>query len=766
MEFRREEDELIVSARPVDAVDRPPRAVLRRDRGADGDVGERDPHGLAGVRNGQLHARPVRLAQDLAAGRVHPRRLAPIDPRRPEISPVDRGQGAVARRERARRLGAGDLVHGQGGIEPDEAGIEDEDVDGPAVGLPAFREVAAEDLDMLDARGDGFGPARFGSLRRGRDEGGEEQDRGGEGPGKPDSGADHGPKLSASRRAVKLTWMRGADYPLPLSRYSRNRRCRMNSLQDKIVFVTGATSGIGRSCVRAFAREGARVLFCGRRADRLDQLAGEVSAEFGVPVHFFTLDVRDLAAVIAAIAALPAEWAAVDVLVNNAGLSRGLDKLHEGKISDWEEMIDTNVKGLLYVSRAVIPGMVARGRGHIINIGSIAGHELYPGGNVYCATKFAVNALSRGLRLDLNGTPLRVSTVDPGMVETEFSLVRFHGDERAGGEGLQGPPGPDARRHRRSRRLLRDPAGPRQHQRDDHHAHGPGFADHGPPDLIGNRALEIAVGLAVEAVEVGDHEVVAPRGEALPFRREHPVLDVAELDHELPVGRVLLRVRGGLGQVDPLVVEAGPHLAGEEEGPADPDGADRIELVGVEEDAGLEGAGREVLAEAVGLDAVDDPLDPPGVEAEAGEDLPGQPGARIRVPDLAVRAVLLAPADVVEQGGQGQDLEVGFFGPADMQAEAQDAGGVVPVVAAAGGAEEAARFGADRGDELAVRRGGGRRRAWRSRSIEETSRAVYKMSPRLKLTSRVDVRIQFRQIGPSYPTWSSVMSRPFPSPLA
>ena len=212
----------------------------------------------------------------------------------------------------------------------------------------------------------------------------------------------------------------------------------MNSLQDKIVFVTGATSGIGRSCVRAFARAGARVLFCGRRADRLDQLAVEVSAEFGVPSHFFTLDVRDLAAVVAAMAALPAEWAAVDVLVNNAGLSRGLDKLHEGKISDWEEMIDTNLKGLLYVSRAVIPGMIARGRGHIINIGSIAGHELYPGGNVYCATKFAVNALSRGLRLDLNGTPLRVSTVDPGMVETEFSLVRFHGDDARAGKVYQG----------------------------------------------------------------------------------------------------------------------------------------------------------------------------------------------------------------------------------------------------------------------------------------------------------------------------------------
>jgi len=129
---------------------------------------------------------------------------------------------------------------------------------------------------------------------------------------------------------------------------------------------------------------------------------------------------------------LPASWQDIEILVNNAGLSRGLDKLHEGKLQDWEEMIDTNVKGLLYVSRAVIPGMVARGRGTIINIGSIAGHEVYPGGNVYCATKFAVDALTRGLRYDLVDTPLRVCTVDPGLVETEFSLVRFRGnDQRA-----------------------------------------------------------------------------------------------------------------------------------------------------------------------------------------------------------------------------------------------------------------------------------------------------------------------------------------------
>ncbi len=212
----------------------------------------------------------------------------------------------------------------------------------------------------------------------------------------------------------------------------------MTTLRDKIVFVTGASSGIGRSAAKAFAREGARILLCARRGERLQALAGELKREFGVPVHAFSLDVRDQSAVAAAIAGLPAEWAAIDVLVNNAGLSRGLDKLHEGLLSDWEEMIDTNVKGLLYVSRAVIPGMVARGRGHVINIGSIAGHEVYPGGNVYCATKFAVNALSRGLRMDLVATPVRVSTVDPGMVETEFSLVRFHGDEGRAGKVYQG----------------------------------------------------------------------------------------------------------------------------------------------------------------------------------------------------------------------------------------------------------------------------------------------------------------------------------------
>ena len=219
----------------------------------------------------------------------------------------------------------------------------------------------------------------------------------------------------------------------------------MYSLKDKIVFVTGASSGIGESTAQAFAAQGANILMCARRAERLEKLAQALEYECGVAVHYFRLDVRDQPAVDKAIAGLAPEWRAIDILVNNAGLSRGLDKLPQGRLDDWEEMIDTNVKGLLYVSRAVIPGMIERGRGHIINIGSVAGHEVYPGGNVYCATKFAVRALSKGLRLDLSGTPIRVSEVAPGMVETEFSLVRFHGDAERAGKVYQGltPLAPD-----------------------------------------------------------------------------------------------------------------------------------------------------------------------------------------------------------------------------------------------------------------------------------------------------------------------------------
>ncbi len=210
------------------------------------------------------------------------------------------------------------------------------------------------------------------------------------------------------------------------------------NLQDRIVFVTGASSGIGLSCARAFAREGARLILAARRRERIDALAFELQDEHATIPFLLTLDVRDRAAVEAAVAGLPEEWSAIDVLVNNAGLSRGLDKLQQGLIEDWEEMIDTNVKGLLYVSRAVLPGMVARGRGHVINIGSIAGREVYPGGNVYCGSKFAERAISKGMLIDVNGTGVRVTTVDPGMVETEFSKVRFHGDDARAGKVYQG----------------------------------------------------------------------------------------------------------------------------------------------------------------------------------------------------------------------------------------------------------------------------------------------------------------------------------------
>ena len=204
----------------------------------------------------------------------------------------------------------------------------------------------------------------------------------------------------------------------------------MTDLRENIVLITGASSGIGLACAETFAREGARLILTARRKERLDTLAQDLKKKHGTETLTIHLDVRNQPAVEKAFRTLPQGWQDIEVLVNNAGLSRGLDKLHEGKLDDWEEMIDTNVKGLLYVSRAVIPGMVARGRGTIVNIGSIAGHEVYPGGNVYCASKHAVDALTKGLRLDLVDTPIRVCTVDPGLVETEFSIVRFRGNEQ------------------------------------------------------------------------------------------------------------------------------------------------------------------------------------------------------------------------------------------------------------------------------------------------------------------------------------------------
>ncbi|WP_416670515.1 SDR family oxidoreductase [Egbenema bharatensis] len=206
----------------------------------------------------------------------------------------------------------------------------------------------------------------------------------------------------------------------------------MVSIQNQIVLVTGASSGIGEACAQVFAQAGANLILSARRLDRLEKLAQSIADQHHVQVYPLQLDVCDRTQVETVLSGLPEPWSNVDILINNAGLSRGLDKLYEGEIQDWEEMIDTNVKGLLYVTRSIVPGMVRRGQGHIINIASVAGHQAYPGGGVYCATKAAVKTLSSGLKMDLLGTPIRVSNVDPGLVETEFSQVRFHGDtERA-----------------------------------------------------------------------------------------------------------------------------------------------------------------------------------------------------------------------------------------------------------------------------------------------------------------------------------------------
>jgi len=200
------------------------------------------------------------------------------------------------------------------------------------------------------------------------------------------------------------------------------------SLAGKVVFVTGASAGIGAACARGFAREGAKLLLCARRVDKLNAMEQELRQLGAKDVFSFELDVRDNAQVESAIHSLPDEWKQIEVLVNNAGLARGLKKLYLDDLEDWEEMIDTNVKGLLYVTRAVVPDMVKRGSGHVISLGSIAGHIAYANGGVYCATKAAERFISDGLRVDLNGTPIRVSSVDPGMVKTDFSRVRFRDD--------------------------------------------------------------------------------------------------------------------------------------------------------------------------------------------------------------------------------------------------------------------------------------------------------------------------------------------------
>ncbi len=202
----------------------------------------------------------------------------------------------------------------------------------------------------------------------------------------------------------------------------------MNRLSGKTAVITGASSGIGEACARAFAERGTNLILLARRKDRLEAVGQQLSGN-GVQVITRVHDVRDREAAGAFAADLVERGIVPDILLNNAGLARGLSPIHEGEIDDWEEMIDTNVKGLLYLTRAILPLMVERDRGHVINIGSTAGRWVYPGGNVYNATKFAVYALNEAMNIDLVGTKLRVSGIDPGAADTEFSNVRFHGDD-------------------------------------------------------------------------------------------------------------------------------------------------------------------------------------------------------------------------------------------------------------------------------------------------------------------------------------------------
>ena len=198
---------------------------------------------------------------------------------------------------------------------------------------------------------------------------------------------------------------------------------------SKTILITGASSGIGDGCARKFASQGARLILNARSTDKLRTLAEEMKQKYNSECYVLPFDVRDRDSAAAALNALPEEWKSIDILINNAGLAIGVDKEYEGNPDEWDVMIDTNVKALLSMTRLVVPGMIERGRGHIINIGSIAGDAAYPGGSVYCATKAAVKALSDGLRIDLVDTPLRVTNIKPGLVETNFSVVRFRGDK-------------------------------------------------------------------------------------------------------------------------------------------------------------------------------------------------------------------------------------------------------------------------------------------------------------------------------------------------
>lgn len=219
--------------------------------------------------------------------------------------------------------------------------------------------------------------------------------------------------------------------PYSFSPYSFTPKIKYKLMERKIALITGATSGIGEACARKFACGGYDLILTGRNVDKLK--AVEAAARgLGADVMPLVFDVRDRKAATEAVQSLAGKWAEIDVLVNNAGLALGLEKEYEGDMDDWETMIDTNIKGLLTMTRLIVPGMVERNRGHVINIGSVAGDAAYAGGNVYCATKAAVKAITDGLRIDVADTAVRVTNVKPGLVETNFSVVRFHGDnERA-----------------------------------------------------------------------------------------------------------------------------------------------------------------------------------------------------------------------------------------------------------------------------------------------------------------------------------------------
>lgn len=214
----------------------------------------------------------------------------------------------------------------------------------------------------------------------------------------------------------------------------------MQSLKGKLTLITGASSGIGQACAEIFAQTGSRVILVARRIERLKELARRIEENFIVAALPCPCDIRNREQVQNTLGNLPPEWREVDILINNAGLARGLTPIYKGVFEDWDEMLETNLIGMLNVTRTIVPRMVARGEGMVINIGSIAGRQVYPNGNVYCATKHALRALSEAMQLDLCGTGVRVTNIDPGMVETEFSLVRFRGNtERATSvyEGMQ-----------------------------------------------------------------------------------------------------------------------------------------------------------------------------------------------------------------------------------------------------------------------------------------------------------------------------------------